>query len=177
MPDYAKSKIYTIKCKTDETLIYVGSTTQQYLSRRWAGHKNRSVKHPNMLIYKTINNNWCDWYIELYESFPCETKEQLLKKEGEIIKLIGNLNSQISGRTKQEYRSETKDIKKETDKKYYENNKEKIKKKVDEYRLSHYETIKDRKNNTYIVCSCGCKINKNNQSQHLKTKKHQSIKI
>ena len=34
MPDYENAKIYTIRCKTDENLIYVGSTTQT-LSQRW----------------------------------------------------------------------------------------------------------------------------------------------
>ncbi|MFN9909734.1 MAG: GIY-YIG nuclease family protein [bacterium] len=38
MPDYLQGKIYTIRCKTDNTLIYVGSTTQS-LSMRMAGHR------------------------------------------------------------------------------------------------------------------------------------------
>ena len=35
MPDYKQGKIYTVRCKTDDTLIYVGSTTQP-LSERMA---------------------------------------------------------------------------------------------------------------------------------------------
>jgi len=176
MPDYSKGKIYTIKCRTDETLIYVGSTIQP-LTRRWSGHKNRSLKHPEMLIYKTINNNWSNWYIELYELYPCNNKKQLLKKEGEIIKLISNLNFQIAGRTDKEWRKENKEKIKETHKQYYEKNKEIIKKKVDEYREKNKELIKYKKNNTFIICSCGCEINKNNKSQHLKSKAHQSLNI
>ncbi len=28
MPDYKQGKIHTIRCKTDDTLIYIGCTTQ-----------------------------------------------------------------------------------------------------------------------------------------------------
>ena len=28
MPDYKQGKIYTVRCKTDDTLIYVGCTTE-----------------------------------------------------------------------------------------------------------------------------------------------------
>ncbi len=34
MPDYSKSKVYTVRCHLDQSLIYVGSTTQA-LSKRW----------------------------------------------------------------------------------------------------------------------------------------------
>ena len=33
MPDYSKGKIYTIRNKHDENLIYVGSTIEEYLSK------------------------------------------------------------------------------------------------------------------------------------------------
>ena len=39
MPDYSKGKIYTIRCRTNESLIYVGSTVEKYLSTRLAKHK------------------------------------------------------------------------------------------------------------------------------------------
>jgi hypothetical protein len=38
MPDYKQGKIYTVRCKTDDTLIYVGCTTQS-LCERMAKHK------------------------------------------------------------------------------------------------------------------------------------------
>ena len=35
MPDkYKNGKIYTIRCKKDDTLIYVGSTTQPLFKKR-----------------------------------------------------------------------------------------------------------------------------------------------
>jgi hypothetical protein len=43
MPDYSKGKIYTIRCRTDDTKIYVGSTIQS-LAVRFGGHKDNSKR-------------------------------------------------------------------------------------------------------------------------------------
>ena len=42
MPNYQNGKIYTIRCRTDDILMYVGSTTTT-LSRRIAEHRSASV--------------------------------------------------------------------------------------------------------------------------------------
>ena len=94
MIDYNKSKIYTIRSKNHTNLIYVGSTTQQ-LSKRWGEHKVKSRIFPMRKLYRIINGKWDDWYIELYQSYPCNNREELQQKEGEIIRLIGNLNMKI----------------------------------------------------------------------------------
>ncbi len=131
MPDYSQGKIYTIRCRTDNSLIYVGSTTQS-LSMRMAGHRKVIYNENNTgytkKLYKTIRemDNLNDWYIELYENFPSKNKEELLKKEGEIIRQIGTLNTEIAGRTKKEYRAENKERIRERDRLYEEENKEKI---------------------------------------------------
>ena len=110
MKDYGKGKIYTIRCRTDDTLIYVGSTVQP-LSKRLGNHKadSKREKCKNYLIYKTINGDWNNWHIELHSLYPCNSKEELERKEGEIIRLIGNLNSKIAGRTPKEYREDNKE--------------------------------------------------------------------
>ena len=118
MPDYQNGKIYTIRCRSDNTLIYVGSTIAT-LSRRLAEHRSTS-KTSNQKLYQSVNGNWSDWYIELYEEFPCDNKQQLNKREGEITREIGNLNYQIAGRTNKEWYNDNKEKKK----KYYEDNKE-----------------------------------------------------
>lgn len=92
MLNYQNGKIYTIRCRDNQNLIYVGSTIQP-LSKRWGKHKQDSLNNKsNRLLYQTINNEWDKWYIELYELCPCNTLEELLKREGEVIRLIGNLN-------------------------------------------------------------------------------------
>ncbi len=99
MPDYKNSKIYTIRCKTDNNLIYVGSTTQP-LSKRMVEHRSKhneekSDSYTNPLYIKMREFGIENFFIELYEDYPCERKEQLEKREGEIIWNIGNLNRVI----------------------------------------------------------------------------------
>jgi len=187
MPDYNKGKIYTIRCRTDDTLIYVGSTIQP-LSVRIGGHKikSRDIKHQYRLIYKTINNNWDDWYIELYEVYPCENKEQLCKREGEIIREIGTLNTRIEGRTVKEYTEDNKDdiaIKqkayrensKDESKKYFKERYEQNKDEILEYCKERYGQNKDNisiKNKEKITCECGCISTKINLSRHKKSQRH-----
>ena len=176
MPDYQNGKIYTIRCRTDETLIYVGSTTQP-LAKRWGGHKkdSRTEICQNRLIYNTINGNWDDWHIELYEVYPCENREQLCRREGEIIRGIGTLNFAIAGRTRkewgQEYRENNIDKIKLTKKEYYENNADKIKEQTTLYRENNSEKLKEKRKDK-ITCECGCILRKKSLPRHLKTKKH-----
>jgi hypothetical protein len=172
MPNYQNGKIYTIRCRTDNTLIYVGSTSQP-LTKRLGDHKCRcnNIKYQNMLIYKTINNNWDNWYIELYEDYPCENKEQLCKREGEIIREIGTLNVVINGRTREEYFAENKEIIANKFKTYYQNNKEDKLKYRKIYREEHKESIKEQKSER-ITCECGCVIRRDDITRHKKTLNH-----
>jgi hypothetical protein len=88
-----------------------------------------------MVLHQEINNDWSNWYIELYENFPCSCKEELCKREGEIIRLIGNLNIRIEGRKQKEYQIENKEKIKEKKKEYKKKNTEKIKEYNKEYYL------------------------------------------
>ena len=146
MDKYKNGKIYTIRYKNDNNLIYVGSTVGP-LYKRFAVHKSLS-KEPeieNRLLYsKMKETDMKDWYIELYEDYRCERKEQLTQREGQVIREIGTLNKLIAGRTKQEYR---------------EDNKEKIK--------EHTSEI--------VFCECGCSTRKDNMARHKLTKKHLDI--
>jgi hypothetical protein len=93
MSKYESGKIYTIRCIKNDNHIYVGSTIEKRLSARFSKHKN----HIHCSLYQFINNqenntNWNDWYIELYEEYPCNSKMELVKRENEIIRLIGTIN-------------------------------------------------------------------------------------
>ncbi len=175
MPDYSNGKIYTIRCRTDDTLIYVGSTIQS-LAVRWGEHKRRCYREEskNWLIYKTINNNWDNWYIELHSSYPCNSKEELCKREGEIIREIGTLNSRIEGRTHKEWREDHKEKILEQAKEYYQNNKEQVLTTVNNYRNNNKEKILEKRKEK-ITCECGCIITKWHLSRHLKSQKHTSF--
>ena len=156
MPNYQDGKIYTIRCKTDNELIYVGSTVEK-LSRRMAGHRGKSKKTPNSKFYSKVNDNWDNWFIELYELYPCNTKEDLQKREGEIIRKIGNLNHIINGRTQKEYYADNIDRRKKYSednkdkrKEYCKNNKDKIKGKSKEYNKNNKDKIKENKKQNYL---------------------------
>jgi hypothetical protein len=140
---YKNGKIYTIRYKNDDSLIYVGSTIQP-LFKRWHQHKvclnNEKNKEYHKLLYKKIREtNIEDWYIELYEEFSCESKEQLNQREGEVIRKIGTLNKLIAGRTKVEYVEDNKD----KIKKWFIDNKDKILQKQKDYYLKNKETLKE----------------------------------
>ena len=53
MPNYQNSKIYTIRCKTDDSLIYVGSTIQP-LSKRMVEHRSKHNKENNENFTKPL---------------------------------------------------------------------------------------------------------------------------
>ena len=130
---YKNGKIYTIRYKNDDSLIYVGSTIQPWF-KRWYGHKcrvnNEKSKEYNFFLYQKMRKtNIEDWYIELYEEFSCENKEQLNKREGQIIREIGTLNKLIAGRTQKEYIEDNKDKIKEYKKEYQEKKRNNIRKK------------------------------------------------
>ena len=53
MPDYKQGKIYTIRCKTDDTLIYVGSTIEP-LCKRMSKHKYDSLNKPTIFFINIL---------------------------------------------------------------------------------------------------------------------------
>ena len=161
MVNYQNGKIYTVRCRTDDTLIYVGSTAEERLSARWGRHKTQKKVSLFEYVKEYFNGDWSDWYIELYQLYPCNSKMELEKREGEIQREIATINKCIAGRThkeylewynplnkdkikkyKNEYYENNKDKILEKTKKYYENNKEKINEKTKEY----YENNKDKIN-------------------------------
>jgi hypothetical protein len=204
MPDYSKGLIYTIRNREDDTKIYVGSTIQP-LYKRFHQHKIDSKKekmYKLIKLYQEVNNDWSNWYIELYENYPCSCREELHKKEGEVIRLIGTLNKYIAGRDHKEwyidniekvkergdkYRIENADIIKERKKQYSIKNAEMLREKAKNYRINnidvkkqsdkkYYEKNKDEINKK-ITCECGCIINKCSLLRHQKTTKHINLKL
>jgi len=136
--DYSKGKIYTIRSLTDDN-VYIGSTIQS-LSSRMTGHRSSYKRNKVLGLNKEIVKDINDWYIELYEMFPCNEKCELHKKEGEIIRLIGTLNKTIAGRTiKERYNDNIEKIKE-----YYIDNSEHFKEYGKEYYNNNIETFKQK---------------------------------
>jgi len=141
---YQLGKIYTIR-HPDTDKFYIGSTCQEYLSRRFASHKS-DYKSSKLNISKIVTSKiifdfgFDDCYIELLESYPCNSKEELEKREGELIRLHKNnlVNKRVEGRNIKAYGKEYSEEHNEEMKKYREEHKEEIKK----YREEHKEEIK-----------------------------------
>ena len=150
---YKNGKIYTIRYRGDDSLIYVGSTCLP-LYKRWHSHKSTCFSENSkchLYIYTKIRetNDFNNWYIELYEEYPCENKEQLLKREGEIIREIGTLNSLIAGRTKKEWTEENKEKVSKQKKQWAEENKEKVSEKLKQYRTDNKEKLSEHMKQYY----------------------------
>jgi hypothetical protein len=151
---YKNGKIYTIRYRGDDSLIYVGSTCLP-LYKRWYKHKQgcfkENNKEYNKILYQKIRetDDFDNWYIELYEEYECENKEQLLKREGEIIRELGTLNKKIECRTKQEYVLNNKEEISRYQKQYYEQNRETLLESVKQYNKDNKQKIADRKKQHY----------------------------
>jgi vacuolar-type H+-ATPase subunit H len=189
---YENAKIYVVRCKNDDTLVYVGSTITT-LGKRFTNHKISK----KCSLYKYVNGDWDNWFIELYEEYPCKNKYQLRRREGELIRQIATINKVIPGRTLKQYRQDNRDklleqlkqhyqdnreVRLEKQKQHYQDNREKIK----EYYQDNRDEILEQKKQYYrdncekivekhkqkIACDiCGSIVSKGDIATHKKTKK------
>jgi hypothetical protein len=88
MPNYTDGKIYKIICLTTG-MIYVGSTTQP-LCKRLAGHKAKTNRARSKKIIEEGN-----YIIVLIENYPCNSIEELNKREYEIIESTTCINRKL----------------------------------------------------------------------------------
>ena len=178
---YKRGKIYNIRCSYDDSLIYVGSTINTLAKRMY---RHRSAKKCS--LYQYVNGDWKNWYIELFEEYPCNNKQLLEKREGEVIREIGTINKSIAGRTPKEWYEDNREKIIEIQKEHYQVNREKITEYKKEYRQANKEKIAE-KNKEYrqenkekiaeqrkkiIKCDiCGCESRINDLKRHQKSKK------
>jgi hypothetical protein len=85
---YQNGKIYTIRSPHTEK-YYIGSTIEKYLSSRLNGHKASFKSYingncNNLTSFQILELG--EAYIELLEIFPCSSKLELHKREGELIR-------------------------------------------------------------------------------------------
>ncbi len=151
MPDYQKGQIYRLWSPHTD-LFYIGSTCSP-LSKRLHEHK-KSYNHYLNEKFHFMSSfelfKFGDVKIELIENYQCNSKAELERREGHLIREHKNniVNFSIAGRTQKEYHIDNKnqilEYKKEyceqnkieirkQKKEYYEQNKDKLKKKAKEY--------------------------------------------
>lgn len=188
MIDYSNSKIYKIVCKTTGK-IYIGSTTQKYLSSRLAQH---IIQYNG---YKENKNTFCTSFIiikgetyeiVLIEKYPCSSKDELHARERYYIENNECVNKVIPTQTLQEWYSKNKarikeyrdiEIQCECGSTYTVRKKSvhlKTEKHINFLKTGYaYSGRKDRK--IKIKCECGCEVSERNIYRHRTTDKHKTL--
>ena len=207
--DYSNGRIYKIEpiCEHDENEVYYGSTCQ-LLCKRMDSHRSgykswKNGKHDKTSSYELFENYGVEnCKIYLVELYPCDTKEQLLAREGDYIKNNKCVNKKLAGRTtqiyyenhrvtinerqkkyalenkdkikeyKKDYRQNKKEFIAEREKVYRDNNKDKLIEKSKIYYQNNKEKLKTRLYEKFYCSCCSAYFSKNNKSNHLKSKCH-----
>ena len=200
MVNYQKGKIYTIRSRNSDK-VYIGSTCNE-LRKRFHDHKLDykywvDGKRAYTSSFEVFKDGMC--YIELLEKCPCNDKNELLRREGQLIRNMDCVNKIIAGRTLEEYYQDNKELMSKKNKEYYENNKEDIKEynkewkennkeHLKEYRKKYYQDNKEKIKEYYqknkeeynkkqkekITCGCGSVVSIRNKAMHTKSKKHKT---
>lgn len=203
--NYKCTIIYKLVCNDINIKdIYVGHTTD--FIRRKAEHKQRCIKkkYPEISAYSFMRDNggWDNWDMILVEKYPCnDILEARARERYWIEELNASLNRYVPSRTRNQYIEENKDIIKENQKKYYENNKEKYKVYYEKSKEKNKDLIKEKNSNYYKnnkekfrdyykdnkerikndrieyrskkhLCECGTYYTMTNKYNHFKTAKH-----
>ena len=144
--------IYKICCDDCPDYIYVGSTKSIY--KRKHDHKRNSTENDKIKLYTTIRENggWDNWRMVILEDCGEITfTEARIKEEEHRVKLNANLNTLKCYRTEEQKKQDNID----SSVKYYNENKEKINKK--------------------ITCECGRVINNSKLNRHISSKIHKKL--
>ena len=176
MTKYENSKIYKLINNEMPNMVYYGSTIQS-LTTRLSKHKSKTNTCRSKLLfeYGTVE-------IILLENYPCNSKDELIKRERYYIEDKECINKVIPGRTQKErYEANKEQIllkkreydngRKEERKKYLEANKEKILLKRKEYEEINKES-RALKRKEKFNCECGGKFTHGKKLRHKKSKKH-----
>jgi hypothetical protein len=150
MVNYQLGKIYKIVSNTDPDKCYIGSTTKQYLSQRFAQHKAMYKFFLNGKCTKTTSFDLFDEFgidncmIVLLETYSCNSKDELHSRERYFIETLNCVNKIVVGRTQNEYITDNKEIIKVKRKEFYEKNKESLLGIAKEYRMENKDKISEK---------------------------------
>ena len=169
MPNYQNGKIYAIRSPSTDK-VYIGSTCDSS-ANRICGHRKdyrrfKAGKFNNVSSFQLLE--FKDEYIELVEACVCNNKDELTRREGEVIRATGNsVNKKVEGRTNQQY---------------YQDNKVEIIAQRKEYNqanavaIAAHQKVYHRENAAHLNqkhnCLCGGRYTTTNRLVHLRTSRH-----
>jgi hypothetical protein len=174
--NYSKCCIYKIEHIENESLVYVGHTTN--FNKRKGQHKsicmNENVRAFNFKLYQMIRDNggWDRFKMIEVEKYPCKDKREAERREDEVMKELKASMNTYKSFTTEEYK---KEYKKEYHKEYFETNKERLQEYKKEYNKKYREDNKEiitKKLKEKITCKCGCVVTTQNIKRHERNKKH-----
>ena len=148
MVNYSNGKIYKIENNVDD-MIYIGSTTKQYLSQRMDSHRSNFKRwknggYHNISVFEMFDKHGVEnCKIVLLQLVNCESKDELLAREAFYIKSLVCVNKYIPLRTPQEYYIDNIEKIMEHKKQYYNDNIEKILQDKKQYRVDNKDKIND----------------------------------
>ena len=186
MPEYKNGKIYKIISNHMPDTCYIGSTTQT-LCKRFGGHRTcykQYLRDGKTRKYTTACKMVCypDAKIYLIESYACDNKNELERREGEIMKEYMNdeslenpVNCYIAGRTRKEYYVDNQNEIKEQTKHYHINNYDKVKERVKQYHINNKETINEKRKIKVNCEYCDKCVRKQDIKRHHRTIRCQSV--
>ena len=156
--DYSNCSIYKIEHIEDESLIYVGHTTN--FKQRKAQHKqrcnNENNKEFNRKLYTMMRENGGFEMFKMIEieKYKCNDRREADKRENEVMKelkaTMNKIRSFVTEEEKKQYYEENKEKVKLHKKEYYEENKDKILKTKKEYREDNKNKISKRQKEYYL---------------------------
>jgi hypothetical protein len=153
MNRYQNSKIYKIYSDLGDK-VYIGCTTKQYLSQRMAKHKYDYTYYKkkredkgfafvySYLLFDEYGVDNCK--IELLEAFPCNSIDEIRKREAHYIQTIPNINNHHNWTP--ERIEENKQTEKKQAKEFYEKNKTELNKKSIDYYHKNKYIITEKRN-------------------------------
>ena len=163
MVNYNNGKIYKIENMSGD-MCYIGSTTKDYLSKRMVQHRSdyKRFQHiegvRNISVFRIFEKYGIDnCRIVLVELCPCDTRDELLKREAHYINTMECVNKYkpiLTEEDKVEYRRQYRDA---------------HRKELKSYDDAHSEARKQK-----VSCLCGSTFRNKDTKRHERSIKHKN---
>jgi hypothetical protein len=180
--DYSKTVIYKIQHNEDESLLYIGSTTD--FTNRKSQHKcacnNETIKDYHRKVYRMIRENggWDCFTMVKIEDFPCVDGRDAEAREDELMRQMNaNMNANrafIEDPAEQRrvydrrYLEAHPERRTETLRLYRENHHQEILERARRYRETNHEFV----NRTHRCEICDVHVLRKGLNRHQQTEKH-----